>query len=223
MGLGELFLLAVGLAMDAFAVAVCKGLSIQKLKLRHALLVGLWFGVFQALMPAVGYLLGSAFAGLVQAVDHWVAFILLGIIGGNMIREGVKGDAEDCDPSLAFGTMLMLAVATSIDALAVGITFAFLNVPILAAWLSSGWSPSLSLPWASRLVTYLGPATNRKRKFSAAQSSSSLVQKSCWSTWSCCPFEAVQIPWQRETPGPSGPGDRFPWFGTWEEGDYGCS
>ena len=130
MGLGELFLLAVGLAMDAFAVAVCKGLSIQKLKLRHALLVGLWFGVFQALMPAVGYLLGSAFAGLVQAVDHWVAFILLGIIGGNMIREGVKGDAEDCDPSLAFGTMLMLAVATS---LAVGITFAFLNVPILAA------------------------------------------------------------------------------------------
>ena len=133
MGLGELFLLAVGLAMDAFAVAVCKGLSIQKLKLRHALLVGLWFGVFQALMPAVGYLLGSAFAGLVQAVDHLVAFILLGIIGGNMIREGVKGDAEDCDPSLAFGTMLMLAVATSIDALAVGITFAFLNVPILAA------------------------------------------------------------------------------------------
>ena len=85
------------------------------------------------MMPAVGYLLGSAFAGLVQAVDHWVAFILLGIIGGNMIREGVKGDAEDCDPSLAFGTMLMLAVATSIDALAVGITFAFLNVPILAA------------------------------------------------------------------------------------------
>ena len=107
MGLGELFLLAVGLAMDAFAVAVCKGLSIQKLKLRHALLVGLWFGVFQALMPAVGYLLGSVFAGLVQAVDHWVAFILLGIIGGNMIREGVKGDAEDCDPSLAFGTMLI--------------------------------------------------------------------------------------------------------------------
>ena len=133
MGLGELFLLAVGLAMDAFAVAVCKGLSIQKLKLRHALLVGLWFGVFQALMPAVGYLLGSVFAGLVQAVDHWVAFILLGIIGGNMIREGVKGDAEDCDPSLAFGTMLMLAVATSIDALAVGITFAFLRVDILWA------------------------------------------------------------------------------------------
>lgn len=133
MGLGELFILAVGLAMDAFAVAVCKGLSIRKLKVGQALLVGLWFGVFQALMPALGYLLGSAFAGLVQSVDHWVAFILLCIIGGNMIREGVKGDEEDCDPSLSFGVMLMLAVATSIDALAVGITFAFLNVPILAA------------------------------------------------------------------------------------------
>ena len=133
MGLGELFILAVGLAMDAFAVAVCKGLSIRKLKVDQALLVGLWFGVFQALMPALGYLLGSAFAGLVQSVDHWVAFILLCVIGGNMIREGVKGGEEDCDASLSFGVMLMLAVATSIDALAVGITFAFLNVPILAA------------------------------------------------------------------------------------------
>ena len=133
MGLGELFILAVGLAMDAFAVAVCKGLSIRKLKVDQALLVGLWFGVFQALMPALGYLLGSAFAGLVQSVDHWVAFILLCVIGGNMIRGGVKGGEEDCDASLSFGVMLMLAVATSIDALAVGITFAFLNVPILAA------------------------------------------------------------------------------------------
>ena len=133
MGFGELFLVAVGLAMDAFAVAVCKGLSIRALRPRHALLVGLWFGAFQALMPAAGYLLGSAFAGLIQSIDHWVAFVLLCIIGGNMVREGVKGDEEDCDPSLAFGTMLMLAVATSIDALAVGITFAFLNVPILAA------------------------------------------------------------------------------------------
>ena len=122
MGLGELFILAVGLAMDAFAVAVCKGLSIRELKLRQALLVGLWFGVFQGLMPALGYLLGSAFSGLVQSVDHWVAFILLCIIGGNMIREGVKGDEEDCDPSLSFGVMLMLAVATSIDALAVGLS-----------------------------------------------------------------------------------------------------
>lgn len=138
MGFGELFILAVGLAMDAFAVAVCKGLAIRELKVRQALLVGLWFGLFQGLMPAAGYLLGSAFTGLVQSVDHWIAFVLLSIIGGNMIREGVRGDEEDCDPSLSFHVMLMLAVATSIDALAVGITFAFLNVPILAAVLFIG-------------------------------------------------------------------------------------
>lgn len=133
MGLLELIILAVGLAMDAFAVSICKGLSIQSLKLRQALIVGLWFGVFQALMPTVGYLLGSAFTDLIESVDHWIAFVLLAIIGGNMIREGVKGDEESCDPSLFFGVMLMLAVATSIDALAVGVTFAFLRVDILPA------------------------------------------------------------------------------------------
>ena len=129
----ELLILAVGLAMDAFAVAVCKGLSLRTLKLQQALLVGVWFGLFQALMPALGWLLGSAFSGLVQSVDHWVAFVLLSIIGGNMIREGLQGDDENCDPSLSFGVMFLLAVATSIDALAVGITFAFLNVSILLA------------------------------------------------------------------------------------------
>ena len=133
MDLVELLLLAVGLAMDAFAVAVCKGLSLRELKLRQALLVGAWFGVFQGLMPVLGWLLGSAFSDLVQSVDHWIAFILLAIIGGNMIREAVKGDEEDVDPSLSVGVMFLLAVATSIDALAVGITFAFLNVNILLA------------------------------------------------------------------------------------------
>lgn len=133
MSFPELLILAVGLAMDAFAVAVCKGLSLRTLKLQQALLVGVWFGLFQALMPALGWLLGSAFSGLVQSVDHWVAFVLLSIIGGNMIREGLQGDDENCDPSLSFGLMLLLAVATSIDALAVGITFAFLNVSILLA------------------------------------------------------------------------------------------
>ena len=133
MSFPELLILAVGLAMDAFAVAVCKGLSLRTLKLQQALLVGVWFGLFQALMPALGWLLGSAFSGLVQSVDHWVAFVLLSIIGGNMIREGLRGDDENCDPSLSFGVMLLLAVATSIDALAVGITFAFLNVSILLA------------------------------------------------------------------------------------------
>lgn len=133
MGLLELFILAVGLAMDAFAIAVCKGLSIRTLKVRQALLVGLWFGLFQALMPAIGYLLGSAFTDLIESVDHWIAFVLLSIIGGNMIREALTGDEESCDPSLSFGIMFMLAIATSIDALAVGVTFAFLRVDIIAA------------------------------------------------------------------------------------------
>ena len=140
MGLGELLILAVGVSMDALAVAICKGLSIQKLKLRHALIVGAWFGVFQALMPTIGWLLGSAFADLITAIDHWVVFVLLGIIGGNMIRESLskKDDCEDCDPSLAFSSMLMLAIATSIDALAVGVSLALLNANIVAVVLSIG-------------------------------------------------------------------------------------
>ena len=129
----ELFILAVGLSMDAFAVAVCKGLSIRALMPRHAVAVGLWFGAFQALMPLIGWLLGAAFADMIAAVDHWIAFALLAFIGGNMIREALGGDEEDCDPSLAPMTMLVLAVATSIDALAVGVTFAFLRVDILPA------------------------------------------------------------------------------------------
>lgn len=133
MGFWELFILAVGLAMDAFAVSICKGLSIRRLKLGHCLLVGLWFGAFQALMPTLGYFLGSTFAQLVQAIDHWIAFVLLLIIGGNMIREALSGDEEEVSPSLAAPGMFLLAVATSIDALAVGVTFAFLQVHIWAA------------------------------------------------------------------------------------------
>ena len=133
MGFPELFILAVGLSMDAFAVAVCKGLSIQALMPRHAVIVGLWFGAFQALMPAIGWLLGSSFAELIESVDHWIAFVRLALIGGNMIREAVGKGEEECDPSLAPLTMLLLAVATSIDALAVGVTFAFLRVDILPA------------------------------------------------------------------------------------------
>ena len=133
MGLPELLILAVGLSMDAFAVAVCKGLSIRALMPRHAVIVGLWFGAFQALMPAVGWLLGASFTDMISAVDHWIAFVLLAFIGGNMIREALGKDEEDCDPSLAPLAMLVLAVATSIDALAVGVTFAFLRVDILPA------------------------------------------------------------------------------------------
>ena len=133
MGFAELFILAVGLSMDAFAVAVCKGLSIRTLLPRHAVIVGLWFGAFQALMPFIGWLLGAAFADMIAAVDHWIAFVLLSLIGGNMIREAFDSGEEECDPSLAPMTMLLLAVATSIDALAVGVTFAFLRVEIVPA------------------------------------------------------------------------------------------
>jgi putative Mn2+ efflux pump MntP len=139
LSIAELLILAVGVSMDALAVAICKGLSIQKLKLRHAIIVGLWFGAFQALMPTIGWLLGSAFTELITSIDHWVAFVLLGIIGGNMVREALSRKEDDeVDPSLAFGAMFVLAIATSIDALAVGVTLALLNVNILATVLSIG-------------------------------------------------------------------------------------
>jgi len=134
MGLLELFLLAVGLSMDAFAVSICKGLCVQRTTIKHMCIAGLWFGGFQALMPLIGYTLGSAFTEYIIAVDHWIAFILLGLIGGNMLKEGLSGD-DDCACELdtnPFGikTMFLMAVATSIDALAVGVTFAFLRVNI---------------------------------------------------------------------------------------------
>ena len=125
-GLLELFLIAVGLSMDAFAVSVCKGLSTQTLQRRHYLIVGAWFGGFQALMPTLGYLLGSTFEQYITSVDHWVAFILLSVIGGNMLKEAFSKDEETTDASFAPRGMLLLAVATSIDALAVGVTFAFI-------------------------------------------------------------------------------------------------
>lgn len=128
----ELFLIAVGLSMDAFAVSVCKGLSVKKLNVKHALLAGLYFGGFQFLMPVIGWLLGYRFESLITAVDHWIVFILLTLIGGNMIKESM-GDAEELSDDFGFKTMLLLAVATSIDALAVGISFAFLSVQILPA------------------------------------------------------------------------------------------
>ncbi len=133
MSLLELFVLAVGLSMDAFAVSICKGLSVQKLEWKHALICGVYFGGFQALMPFLGWLLGSQFQGMIQNVDHWVAFVLLCLIGGNMVRESRSQEEECPDASFSWKTMLPLAVATSIDALAVGVTFAFLEVQILPA------------------------------------------------------------------------------------------
>lgn len=133
-----LFLIAVGLSMDAFAVSVCKGLATPFYKFKYSLICGAWFGGFQALMPAVGYLLGVNFKGYITAFDHWIAFVLLAIIGFNMIKEALSNDEESADPSFAPKTMLVLAVATAIDALAVGVTFAFLEVNIIAAVLFIG-------------------------------------------------------------------------------------
>ena len=131
----EILILAVGLSMDAFAVSICKGLAVKRIDVGKAGIVGLWFGGFQALMPMIGYFLGSRFSNAIQSVDHWVAFILLSLIGANMIREAMSKDegAGEDSGSLSFKTMLMLAVATSIDALAAGITFAFLDVDIALA------------------------------------------------------------------------------------------
>ena len=129
----ELFVIAVGLSMDAFAVSICKGLSVRKLKPRHAVICGAYFGGFQALMPVIGWLLGRQFEVLIKSIDHWIAFALLVLIGANMIREAVKNEEENLNDSFTPRTMLPLAVATSIDALAVGVTFAFLDVEIVPA------------------------------------------------------------------------------------------
>lgn len=132
MSILDLFILAVGLSMDAFAVSVCKGLSLGKIKPKHMCIAGVWFGGFQALMPLIGYFLGSFFAEMIEKYDHWVAFVLLAIIGGNMIKESFDKD-EKVDSSMDVKSMLLLAIATSIDALAVGVTFAFLQVQIVPA------------------------------------------------------------------------------------------
>lgn len=134
MGIIELLILAIGLSMDAFAVSVCKGLATYKLKKRHMIITGVWFGGFQALMPLIGYFLGTTFEKYVTAVDHYIAFILLGGIGANMIKESFSKEENDTDCSFSFKPMLIMAIATSIDALAIGITFALLpDVNIIAA------------------------------------------------------------------------------------------
>ena len=132
MGLGELLLLAVGVSMDAFAVSICKGLSVQRCSIKHMLICGLYFGVFQGAMPLIGYLLGSQFESLVTAVAPYIAFALLAVIGYNMIREA-REDDETVNDDFSMKAMVPLAVATSIDALAIGVSFAFLQVNIIPA------------------------------------------------------------------------------------------
>ncbi len=125
MNIAEIVLMAVSLSMDAFAVALCKGLALKKINFKNCAIVGLWFGAFQGLMPLIGYFLGSTFADKITSIDHWIAFILLALIGGNMIKEAFEKDEEKVNDSLGFKTMLIMAIATSIDALAVGVSFAF--------------------------------------------------------------------------------------------------
>ena len=144
----ELLLIAIGLSMDAFSVSVCKGLTTKKFSWRMALVCGLWFGFFQALMPVIGYFLGAQFQELIEAYDHWIAFGLLVLIGANMIREAVWGKEEQQDGSLGFKTMLLLAIATSIDALAVGVSFACIQVKI--------WSSVLIIGITTFLFSVLG-------------------------------------------------------------------
>lgn len=132
MSLLELFILAIGLSMDAFAVSICKGLSIGRIQTKHMCIAGLWFGGFQALMPFIGYSLGSFFANAITKFDHWIAFILLVFLGIRMIKEAM-GEEEHLDNNMDAKSMLLLAIATSIDALAVGVTFAFLDVAIVPA------------------------------------------------------------------------------------------
>ena len=139
MGIAELVIIAIGVSMDAFAVSICKGLSVRSLRPRHVLQTSLWFGGFQALMPLIGYFLGVSFADFVTSIDHWISFILLGIIGGNMIKESSHKDEDyNVAPDFSFRTMFAMAVATSIDALAVGVSFAFLKVNIWIAILVIG-------------------------------------------------------------------------------------
>lgn len=133
-----LFLMGVGLSMDAFAVSICKGLAMRKVNKKQAFVIGLFFGGFQALMPFIGWALGSQFESYITSIDHWIAFVLLAVIGGKMVKEAVsekdgEDEVEQMDPPLDIKEMFILAVATSIDALAVGITFAFLNYPIVEA------------------------------------------------------------------------------------------
>ncbi|MCM1330082.1 MAG: manganese efflux pump MntP family protein [Ruminococcus sp.] len=141
MGFLELFLIGVGLSADAFSVSVCKGLNMRRLNLKHAYVIALFFGVFQAVMPLIGYLLGTGFSEYIERFDHWIAFVLLAFIGGKMAVEAVRekdGEEDEKTDVLKIGELFVLAIATSIDALAVGITFAFLKVQILPSVLLIG-------------------------------------------------------------------------------------
>lgn len=134
----ELFLISIGLAMDAFAVAICKGLSINKIDIKKAFIIGIWFGIFQAIMPVIGYFVGDIFESALGEIDNIVAFLILSFIGGNMLKEGLSKEVSSFDGDISFKIMLPLAIATSIDALTVGVTFALFDINIAFAGLLIG-------------------------------------------------------------------------------------
>ena len=184
MGFVELLLLAIGLSMDAFAVSVCKGLCMKRLNLRQATVVALFFGGFQALMPLVGWALGTQFEQFITPVDHWIAFVLLALIGGKMLWDAFHEDDEElscpADGKLDLRELVMLAVATSIDALAVGITFAFLRVDILTSVGLIGVT-TFALSIVGVAVGHRFGRPLRSPPLSSASSSSSSASRSCWS------------------------------------------
>ncbi len=167
----EILIIAVGVSMDAFAVSICKGLSVRELRPKHAGITALWFGGFQALMPLAGYFLGVSFAELVSNIDHWIAFVLLGIIGANMLKESFQKDEEKLDSDFSFRTMLAMAVATSIDALAIGVSFAFLKVNIWAAVLLIGVTTGLF----SAVGVYIGNMFGSRYKSKAEFAGGSIL------------------------------------------------
>jgi putative Mn2+ efflux pump MntP len=165
MSIIELFILAIGLSMDAFAVSICKGLAIPKITWKECGTAGLWFGGFQALMPTIGYFLGKNFTKYITSVDHWIAFVLLAIIGINMIRESRSDEEETTTASMDVKEMFLLAVATSIDALAVGITFAFLEVNIIYAACFIGTTTFVCSAAGIRIGNIFGTIYKKKAEF----------------------------------------------------------
>lgn len=165
MSIIELFILAIGLSMDAFAVSICKGLSVPKLRPKHCLICGVYFGAFQAIMPLIGWALGIRFQSLITNIDHWIAFVLLAVIGANMIKESFSKEEECPDASFGFKTMLTLAVATSIDALAVGVTFAFLDVNIVPAVLLIGMTTFVCSAVGVKIGNVFGNRYESKAEF----------------------------------------------------------
>ena len=150
----EIFLVGISLAMDAFAVAVCKGLSLKKINIKNSLIIGIYFGFFQGLMPIVGFILGISFQEIITQLDHWIVFVLLGVIGTNMIKDSFSKERETLNDNINFKTMFPLALATSIDALAVGITFSFLKVNIIKA--------SLIITTTTFLISIIGVIIGNK-------------------------------------------------------------